>query len=68
MASPVEVVMFNLERGFAVLANNDIIPIVNLLDREGDPCGLAEAVMFVAKLPDEFIVVNISAYEKVTIN
>lgn len=60
--------MFNLERGFAVLANNDVVPIVNLLDADGDPCGLTEATMFVAKLPDDFILVNISAYEKVTIN
>lgn len=60
--------MFNLERMFAVLANNDIVPILNLFDGDGDPCGLEDAKTFVAKLPDELILVNIGAYEKVTIH
>ena len=59
MESQVEVVAFNLVGGYAVLSNDDVLPITNFFDEYNEPCGPEEAVKFVAGVPGFWIAVVI---------
>ena len=43
-----EAALVNLDKGFVVTSDNEVLPITNMFDEFGDDCGVDEAVAIVA--------------------